>query len=117
MFSEEWTVEEDEFASHAKHHEDSQEGHVFEAFSDQVSPTKTIEDSQDEYVYEAASDHIIPTKIVDQVMFVDDSEIKLINVAMSCDVSDSLFEQQTIDSNIEVAIVVEIEEEIVDLES
>ena len=71
VFSEEPTTEDDDFASHAKHQEDSQEDCVFEAVSDQISPTK----------------------IVGPVMFVDDSEIKLVNIAMSSDVSDNLSKQ------------------------
>ena len=93
VFSDEPTIEEDDFAS----------------FQNEV------EDGQDDYVYEAASDHVIPAKIVDLVVFVDDSENKPANVAVLNDVSDSLFEQETIDSSIEAAIVAENEQQPADI--
>ena len=98
-FSEEPTVEEDDFVSQAKH----QESHT------------EVEDSQDECVYEAASDHVIPTKDVDPVMFDDDSEGKSVTATVLNDVSDSLFEQETVDSGIEVAIVAENEKQPTDI--
>ena len=55
VFSEEPTIEEDDFISQAKH----QESHT------------EVEDSQNNCVYE---DHVIPAKDVDPVMFDDDSE-------------------------------------------
>ena len=58
VFSEEPTVQEDDFVSEAEH----QESHT------------EVQDSQDDCVYEVASDHVIPTKDVDPVMFDDDSE-------------------------------------------
>ena len=64
-----------------------------------------MEDSQEDFDYQAASDHVITTKVVDPVVLVDDN--KLVNVVVYSDVSDSLFEQETIDSSIEAAIVVE----------
>ena len=57
---------------------------------------------------------LIPTKIVDLVVFVDDNENKPANVAVLCDVSDSLFEQETIDSSIEATIVAQNEQQPVD---
>ena len=47
-------------------------------------------------------------------MFVDDTEIKPVNVDMSSDVSNSLFEQETVDSSIEATIVVENEQQLAD---
>ena len=96
MFSEELTLEEDDFASHAKHQESHSE----------------VEDSQEDYFYEVGSDHVIPTKVVDPVVLVDDN--KPINVVVPNDVSDSLFDQETIDSNIEAAIVSQNEQQLVD---
>ena len=52
-----------------------------------------MEDNQEDFVYEVVDDHVIPTNIVDLVMFVDDNEIKPVNVSMSSDVSDSIFEK------------------------
>ena len=95
MFSEERTVEEDDFASHAKHQESHSE----------------VEDSQDDCVYEATSDHVIPTNIV---VFVDDSENKPANVAILSDVSVSILEQETVDSSIEAATVAKNEQQPLD---
>ena len=61
--------------------------------------------NKEELVFEAVSDQVNPTKIIGPVMFVDDSEIKPINVAMFSDVSGSLFLQETVDNNIEAAIL------------
>ena len=47
-------------------------------------------------------------------LFVDDSEIKPINGAMSSDVSDSIFKQEIFDSNIKAARVAENEQQPVD---
>ena len=94
VFSEEPVVEEDDFASYAKHQESHSE----------------VEDSQDDYVYEAASDHVNPKNIVDLVVFVDDSEKKPANVTVLIDVSDSLFEKEIVDSSIEATIVAENEQ-------
>ena len=58
-----------------------------------------MEDSQEEFDYEVASDHVILEKVVDPNVLVDDS--KLVNVVVPIYLSDSLFEQETIDSNIE----------------
>ena len=88
-------VEEDDFVSQAEH----QESHT------------EVEDSQDHCVYEAASDHVIPAKDVDRVMFVDDSENQPVTLAVLNDVSDSLFEQEIVDSSIEAAIVAENEQQ------
>ena len=96
VFSEEPTVEEDEFASQAKHGESHSE----------------LEDSQDECVYEAVSDQVITTKVVDPVVLVDDN--KLVNVVVLSDVSDSLSEQETIDSSIEATIVTKNEKQPLD---
>ena len=101
MFSEEPIVEEGDFASHTKHQESHSE----------------VEDSKDDYVYEATCDNVIPTKIVDLVVFVDDSENKHANVAVLNDVSDSLSEQETIDSSIEVETVAENEQQPLDRSS
>ena len=70
-----------------------------------------MEDSQDGCVYEVASDHVIPANNVDPVMFDDDSENKPVTAAVLNDVSDSLFEQETVDSSIEAAIVAENEQQ------
>ena len=61
-------------------------------------------DNQEDCVYATAN--------VDPVMF--DVENKPVNVAVLSDVSDSLFEQETIDSSIEDAIVDENEQQKVD---
>ena len=58
-----------------------------------------MEDSKKEFDYEVASDHVILEKVVDPNVLVDDS--KLVNVVVPIYLSDSLFEQETIDSNIE----------------
>ena len=92
VFSEEPTVEEDNFVRQGEH----QESHT------------EVEESQDDCVYEAAIDHVIPAaNDIDPIMFDDDSESKPVIVAVLNDVSDSLFEQETVDSSIEAAIVVE----------
>ena len=91
VFSEEYVVEEDEFASQEKHEESHSE----------------LEDNQDDCVYEATGDHVIPTKVVDPIVLADDS--KPINVVVPNDVSGSLSEQEIVDSNIEAAIVAQNE--------
>ena len=58
-----------------------------------------MEDSQEEFDYEVASDHVILEKVVDPNVLVYDS--KLVNVVVPIYLSDSLFEEETIDSNIE----------------
>ena len=63
MFSEEPTVEEDDFASQEKHQESHSE----------------VEDSQEDFVYEATSDNVSPTNIFVPIMFLDDNEIKFVN--------------------------------------
>ena len=73
-----------------------------------------MEDSQDDYVYEGATDDVIPTKIVDLFVFVGDTENKLANVAVLNDVSDSLSEQETINSSIEATTVAENEQQPLD---
>ena len=70
-----------------------------------------MEDSQDDCVYEETTDDAIPTKVVDPIMFVDDSEIKPVNVDMSSDVSNSLSEQEIVDNSIEATIVAENEQQ------
>ena len=84
VFSDEPTVEEDDFVSQAKHQE---------------SHTK-VEYNQDDCVYEATSDHVIPTNDIDLVFFDDDSERKHVTTVVLNVVSDSLFEQETTDSSI-----------------
>ena len=84
VFSEEPTVEENDSVSQAEHQESRIE----------------VEDSQDDYVKEAASDQVILAKDVDPVMFNEDNEGKHVTAAVLNDVSDSLFEQETIDSSI-----------------
>ena len=95
VFSDEPVVKESDFASHAKHQESHSE----------------VEHIQEDFDYKVACDHVIPTKIVDRVMFVDGNEIKPVNVAMSSDVSDSIFKQETVNGSIEVSIVVENEKQ------
>ena len=82
MFREEPIVEEDNFASYTKHRESHSE----------------VEESQKDFYYEATNDHVIPTKVVDLV-FLDDGN-KPINVVVPSDVSDSMFDQETIYSSI-----------------
>ena len=98
VFNEEPTVEEDDSVSQAEH----QESHT------------EVEDNQDDCVYEVASDHVIPANDFDPVMFDDDSERKILTVAILNDVRDSLFEKETVDSSIEATIVSENEQQPVD---
>ena len=95
VFNEEPVVEEDGFESQAKHEESHSE----------------VEDSQDDFDYEATSDHVILAKDVDPVMFNEDNEGKHVTAAVLNDVSDSLFEQETVDRSIEAAIVAENEQQ------
>ena len=92
MFSEEPIVEEDDFASHEESHSE-------------------VEDSQDDCVYEADSDHVITAKDVDPVMFDDDNESNPVTAAVLKNVSNSLFEQETVDSSIEATTVAENEQQ------
>ena len=97
MFSEEEpTIEECDFASHAKHLESHNE----------------VEYSQEDFDYEETSDHVISTTVVDPVVLADDN--KHVNVVVSSDVSDSLSKQETVDNNIESATVAENEQQPVD---
>ena len=72
MFSEEWTVEEYDFASQEKHQESHGE----------------VEDNQEDFDFDAVSDHVIRAKVVDPVVLPDDN--KPINVVVPSDVTDCL---------------------------